>query len=231
MTTHNDKSRADALTEDQRQALGEALTEYFVKLDSDEDIHATDGRILRSFDYHDSRNIDDLIDRAIAPAIAASPHPVADDAAGEPVAWQTGTPPTKGGDHNEYIVAVRRKAVPDRVFVFASNYANNYGKEELIDQDGDEYIADGWYTIGHDTSGEFDSLFMPMLEPGDEVIGWQALPKWDGAAVAQAGAPEPEPRAEVTGDDKLCAERYRWLRQRGEVNDRAIDAARAGEAR
>ena len=46
----------------------------------------------------------------------------------------------------------------------------------------DEYIVNGWYTIGHDTSGEFDSLFVPMLDPGDEVIGWQALPKWADAA-------------------------------------------------
>lgn len=64
---------ADALTENQRQALGEALTEYFVKLDSDGGIRTTDNRILRSFDYHDSRNIDDLIDRAIVPALTA-PH-------------------------------------------------------------------------------------------------------------------------------------------------------------
>jgi hypothetical protein len=95
--------------------------------------------------------------------------------------WQTGTPPTKAGEYDEYIVAVRRKAVPGRVFVFASNYANSYGKEELNDQDGNEYIANGWYTVGHDTSGEFDTLFMPMLESGDEVIGWQPLPNWDGA--------------------------------------------------
>ncbi|WP_334021350.1 hypothetical protein [Burkholderia orbicola] len=114
-------------------------------------------------------------------------------------AWQTGTPPTKAGDYDEYIVAVRRKAVPGRVFVFASNYANDYGKEELSDQDGSEYIADGWYTIGHDTSGEFDSLFMPMLEPGDEVIGWQSLPKWDDGATARAESAS-ETGAEVSGE-------------------------------
>ncbi|WP_231747151.1 hypothetical protein [Burkholderia sp. BDU5] len=66
-------SRADALTDDQRQALGEAVSEYFGKLDSDEGVRAPEGRILRTFDYCESRNIDDLIDRAIVPALAASP--------------------------------------------------------------------------------------------------------------------------------------------------------------
>ncbi|KVT65644.1 hypothetical protein WK55_31305 [Burkholderia ubonensis] len=67
------KSREDALTDDQRQALGESISEYFGKLDSDEGIRAPEGRILRAFDYCDSRNVDDLIDRAIVPALAASP--------------------------------------------------------------------------------------------------------------------------------------------------------------
>ncbi|AOJ81174.1 hypothetical protein WS86_11510 [Burkholderia savannae] len=67
------QSRADALTYDQRQALGEALAEYFGKLDSDEGIRTPEGRILRTFDYCDSRTIDDLIDRAIVPALAAPP--------------------------------------------------------------------------------------------------------------------------------------------------------------
>ncbi|KVU65295.1 hypothetical protein WK72_18930 [Burkholderia ubonensis] len=66
-------SRADALTDDQRQALGEVISEYFGKLDSDEGVRAPDSRILRAFDYCDSRNIDDLIDRAIVPALAVSP--------------------------------------------------------------------------------------------------------------------------------------------------------------
>ncbi|AOJ65382.1 hypothetical protein WJ32_23120 [Burkholderia ubonensis] len=65
-------NRADALTDDQRQALGEAISEYFGKLDSDEGVRAPEGRILRTFDYCDSRNIDDLIDRAIVPVLATS---------------------------------------------------------------------------------------------------------------------------------------------------------------
>ncbi|KVU10333.1 hypothetical protein [Burkholderia ubonensis] len=67
------KSRDDALTDDQRQALGESISEYFGKLDSDEGIRAPEGRILLAFDYCDSRNVDDLIDRTIVPALAASP--------------------------------------------------------------------------------------------------------------------------------------------------------------
>lgn len=67
-----DKSRADALTDDKRQALGQALTEFFSALDRDIGTDAPD-RILSLFDYHDSRNVDDLIDRAILPAITASP--------------------------------------------------------------------------------------------------------------------------------------------------------------
>ncbi|WP_238400632.1 hypothetical protein [Burkholderia thailandensis] len=67
------QSRTDALTDDQRQALGEAISEHFGKLDSDEGIRTPDGRILRAFDYCDSRTIDDLIDCAIVPAFAASP--------------------------------------------------------------------------------------------------------------------------------------------------------------
>ncbi|ABO60546.1 hypothetical protein LA345_39235 (plasmid) [Burkholderia vietnamiensis] len=70
MTT--DKSRADALTGDKRQALGEALTEYFAELDRDIGIDTPD-RILSLIDYHDERFIYDLIDRVIVPTIAASP--------------------------------------------------------------------------------------------------------------------------------------------------------------
>ncbi|MDN7609533.1 hypothetical protein QZM28_22840 [Burkholderia multivorans] len=66
------QSRADALTDDRRQALGEAISEYFEKLDSDEGIRTSEGRILRAFDYCDSRNVDDLIDRAVLPALATS---------------------------------------------------------------------------------------------------------------------------------------------------------------
>lgn len=65
------QSRADALTDDQRQMLGEALTEYFTELDRDIGIDTPD-RILSLIDYHDDRFIDDLIDRAIVPALSIS---------------------------------------------------------------------------------------------------------------------------------------------------------------
>ncbi|KVN92582.1 hypothetical protein [Burkholderia ubonensis] len=102
------KSRDDALTADQRQALGHAISEYFGRLDSDEGVRAPEGRILRAFDYCDSRNVDDLIDRAIVPALAASPveQPAAAPIDGDREfhiaavqlvndmmdAWQSGTP-------------------------------------------------------------------------------------------------------------------------------------------
>ncbi|WP_236870698.1 hypothetical protein [Burkholderia pseudomallei] len=98
--------------------------------------------------------------------------------------WKTGTPPTKDGEHNEYIVAVRRAYDKRRVFVFAASHANNYD-DELRDPDGNEFIADGWYDIGEDPSGEFNTLFTPTLGPDDEVLGWQELPKWSGATSAQ----------------------------------------------
>jgi len=70
------RAAVDALSQQARpvphhQRLGEALSEYFGKLDSIEGIRAPEGRILRAFDYCDSRNLDDLIDRAILPALAA----------------------------------------------------------------------------------------------------------------------------------------------------------------
>ncbi|WP_230958690.1 hypothetical protein [Burkholderia stagnalis] len=98
--------------------------------------------------------------------------------------WKTGTPPTKDGEHHEYIVAVRRAHDKRRVFVFAASHANNYA-DDLHDQDGKEFIADGWYDIGEDPSGEFNTLFTPTLGPDDEVLGWQELPKWSAATSAQ----------------------------------------------
>ncbi|MBR8123265.1 hypothetical protein KDW39_08895 [Burkholderia multivorans] len=77
---------AAALTSDQRQALGEAISEYFEKLDSDEGIRTPEGRILRAFDYCDSRNVDDLIDRAILPALATSTN----ETGAEGATWRAG---------------------------------------------------------------------------------------------------------------------------------------------
>ncbi|WP_313899417.1 hypothetical protein [Burkholderia pseudomallei] len=46
---------------------------------------------------------------------------------------------------------------------------------------------------------------------------------WDAALLA-AHPGQPEPRVEVTDDDKLCAERYRWLRERAWYVDAATYA-------
>lgn len=91
--------------------------------------------------------------------------------------WQTGVPPTKHNDYKEYIVAVRRAHAPEKVYVFAANYANNYD-DELHDQDGNRFVAHGWYDVNEDTSGEFDNMFSQTLQEGDEVLGWQHLPKY-----------------------------------------------------
>lgn len=92
------QSRADALTDDQRQALGESISEYFGKLDSDEGIRAPEGRILRAFDYCDSRNVDDLIDRAIVPALSIS----ANETGAEGATWYDRWQAECTRDHGEY---------------------------------------------------------------------------------------------------------------------------------
>ncbi|WP_254221771.1 hypothetical protein [Burkholderia multivorans] len=57
------QSRADALTNERRIALGTLISEWLGK-------HDSDGFIMCEFDYTDSRNVDMFIDEAIAPAIA-----------------------------------------------------------------------------------------------------------------------------------------------------------------
>lgn len=91
--------------------------------------------------------------------------------------WQTGVPPTKEDDSDFYIVAVRRANNSEKVFVFCAAYANNYSNE-MRDRDGNEFVANGWFDVTDDPSGEFSELFTPILEAGDEVVGWQPLPKY-----------------------------------------------------
>lgn len=99
-------------------------------------------------------------------------------------AWQTGMPPVPAGKVREFIVAVRRapyRNQPSKVFVFSANYANNYTDDDnLHDRDGESFNADGWYHEAFDLSGEFDQVYQKVCEEGsgDEVIGWQELPKW-----------------------------------------------------
>jgi hypothetical protein len=89
--------------------------------------------------------------------------------------WETGTPPTENNDYDFYIVAVRRAHDPENVWVFPAAYANNYDGE-LQDQDGIEFIANGWFDVGPHRYA--DPMFVPTLEKGDEVVGWQQLPKY-----------------------------------------------------
>jgi hypothetical protein len=89
--------------------------------------------------------------------------------------WKTGTPPTLNNDYDFYIVAVRRDHDPESVWVFPAAYANNYD-DDLQDQDGIAFIANGWFDIGHDRYGH--DLFTPTLDKGDEVVGWQPMPKY-----------------------------------------------------
>jgi hypothetical protein len=92
--------------------------------------------------------------------------------------WRKGDPILLPNQCRHFIVAVRRATLPEKVFVTSAYYANQYTDDELRDRNGDEYIADGWYTIGHDMSGEYSDLYMPLLNPGDEVVGWQEFPQW-----------------------------------------------------
>jgi hypothetical protein len=76
------------MTDDQRQTLGEALSKWFGDIDFEEDENEEGQRMNRSrgliniFDYCDSRNIDDLIDRIILPNVGAT----RDSAAERPLA-------------------------------------------------------------------------------------------------------------------------------------------------
>ena len=96
-------------------------------------------------------------------------------------AWQTGTPPVKENEYQQFIIAVRRAHDLSKVFVTTACYANNYNNDDLHDRDGNPYVADGWYDLGLDASGEFNDLFMPALNLGDVLMGWQELPKWEFA--------------------------------------------------
>ena len=90
--------------------------------------------------------------------------------------WQSGNPDIPKGTEREFIVAVRRK-YNGKVFVFGATFAHHYENDMHTDE-GNEFIADGWYHQGLDSSGEFDRVYRPILDHGDEVVGWQHLPKW-----------------------------------------------------
>jgi len=97
-----------------------------------------------------------------------------------PTAWQIGNPDIAEGTEREFVAAVRRKH-NGKVYVVSATFANKYD-DEMIDRDGETFIADGWFTCGADMSGEVSSVYAPLLESGDEVLGWQSLPIWGPAA-------------------------------------------------
>ncbi|RQR16143.1 hypothetical protein DF026_09900 [Burkholderia stagnalis] len=108
--------------------------------------------------------------------------------ADERAAWQTGAPPVKEGSYAGFIVACRRKHNGE-VYVFEANYANQYA-EELRDDDGEEFTAHGWYDVAQDIHGEYSSVFSKTCGEGDEIIGWQPLPKWIEKSARAASANE-----------------------------------------
>ncbi|PRE27569.1 hypothetical protein C6P79_14715 [Burkholderia multivorans] len=121
--------------------------------------------------------------RALAAMAQPAPSP-----ADERAAWQTGAPPVKEGSYAGFIVACRRKHNGE-VYVFEANYANQYA-EELRDDDGEEFTAHGWYDVAQDIHGEYSSVFSKTCGEGDEIIGWQPLPKWIEESARAASANE-----------------------------------------
>jgi hypothetical protein len=180
------------LTKERRSALNGLISDWISERDPE-------GRVLDTLDYLDVDKIDQLIDEAIAPAMAdavvcAIAALAPSDAVGAPpTSWQTGAPPVPEGKCWEYIIAVRRAQSnpPGKVAVFSANYANKFTDDGcLSDRSGDEFIADGWYVCGLDMSGEYNEVYEPIgLNEGDEIVGWQALPKWSDAAPVAPAAP------------------------------------------
>lgn len=119
--------------------------------------------------------------------------------------WQTGTPQVPEGKCREFIIAVRRvqSKPPGNIFVFSASYANNFTDDGCLSgRDGDEFVAQGWYVCGLDMSGEFNEVYEPIgLGDGDEIVGWQELPKWSDAAPVA-------PAAGVPSDAQPVAWRY-----------------------
>ncbi|WP_175992654.1 hypothetical protein [Burkholderia vietnamiensis] len=140
-----------------------------------------DRSVLLVFPTEEQR---DRVENALVNA-AAQPEPPAAD---ERAAWQTGAPPVKEGSYAGFIVACRRKHNGE-VYVFEANYANQYA-EELRDDDGEEFTAHGWYDVAQDIHGEYSSVFSKTCGEGDEIIGWQPLPKWIEESARAASANE-----------------------------------------
>ncbi|TAM50181.1 MAG: hypothetical protein EPN57_20375 [Paraburkholderia sp.] len=124
--------------------------------------------------------------------------------------WQTGEPPVKRGDSKEFNVACRRAHDPSKIFVFAAYYANAY-----IDDNEDEEAKGrtGWFVQGIDMSGEYSYVYEKVCNDGDEIIGWQPLPKWSDEAPARAALATAPTMSEAVRD--VLAERRRQVELEG----------------
>jgi hypothetical protein len=115
------------------------------------------------------------------------------EAVDERAAWQTGEPPVKHGDADEFIVACRRAHNPSKIFVFSAHYANAYVDDN---EDDEAKPRTGWFMHGMDMSGEYAYVYENICDNGDKIIAWQSLPKWGDearAALATASTLPDEP--------------------------------------
>lgn len=94
----------------------------------------------------------------------------------------TGTPDVPKGHARTFIVAVRR---PDgNVYVFPACYLNalpveHDDNDRMVETEDDPFdFATGWHSERDHSYGE--TAYFPMLDEGsgDQLVGWQPLPKW-----------------------------------------------------
>jgi hypothetical protein len=105
-------------------------------------------------------------------------------------------PTMKPGNMKEFIVAVYR-AHSGKVYTFAATYLNGYGLNyescpkgnaspyEVCEGCEDGCPTTGWFSqTGDEDEG---STFHAMnMKDGDQLMGWQELPKWNGAVPVAA---------------------------------------------
>lgn len=117
--------------------------------------------------------------------------------------WLDGSviPPVPEGAERSFIVAVRRAHNGKTYGGFPAIYLNAF---PLIFEPGqcpngttcqgngceDGCPITGWHTA--DSEGEYDSNYHRLLKPGDELVAWTYIPKFETLAT-----PQPAPEAEV----------------------------------
>lgn len=79
-------------------------------------------------------------------------------------------PPTPPGEEDFFIVAVRR-AQSGKVWSYPAIYIRDF---TLTYCGGEEREETGWFTA--EANGEESSNYYPLLQPGDELIGWREVP-------------------------------------------------------